>query len=57
MLIRIETLFLCFLQSIPEGGNSFSPERGKALVETLGSRHFQAVVDLNSTELLSEIGV
>ncbi|MEX0846541.1 MAG: phosphotransferase [Ilumatobacteraceae bacterium] len=30
-------------------------ERGKALVETLGSRHFQAVIDLHSTELLSEL--
>ncbi len=30
-------------------------ERGKALVETLASRHFQAVVDLGSTELLSEL--
>jgi hypothetical protein len=30
-------------------------ERGKALVDTLASRHFQAVVDLGSTELLSEL--
>ena len=32
-------------------------ERGKALVETLASRHFQAVVDHASTDLLSELGV
>jgi hypothetical protein len=30
-------------------------ERGMALVDTLASRHFQAVVDLASTELLSEL--
>jgi len=30
-------------------------ERGKALVETLASRHFQAVVDLGSIELLAEL--
>jgi aminoglycoside phosphotransferase (APT) family kinase protein len=30
-------------------------ERGKALVETLASRHFQAVVDLDSTALLAEL--
>jgi Ecdysteroid kinase-like family len=30
-------------------------ERGRALVEALGSRHFQAVVDLDSTSLLSEL--
>lgn len=30
-------------------------ERGIALVDTLASRHFQAVVDLGSTELLSEL--
>ena len=31
-------------------------ERGTALVDTLASRHFQAVVDLDSIELLSELG-
>jgi len=30
-------------------------ERGMALVDTLASRHFQAVVDLASTELLGEL--
>jgi len=30
-------------------------ERGKALVETLASRHFQAVVDLGSTEMVNEL--
>jgi hypothetical protein len=30
-------------------------ERGKALVETLARRHFQAVVDLGSTDLLDEL--
>ena len=31
-------------------------ERGRALVDTLASRHFQAVVDLGSTDLLAELG-
>jgi hypothetical protein len=30
-------------------------ERGTALCETLTARHFQAVVDLGSTELLAEL--